>query len=69
METRSTTEAMSAKAQILDEAVTERDIPMARSAIRAQKSKMAVASLVLEAMCHIDRISDDRDWEWLYENV
>lgn len=65
----SVSEDMSPSANILDEAVIDRDVDMARSAIRAQKTKLAVAKLVLEATFHMDRVSDDRDWEHLLESL
>lgn len=75
---REHTEDMTQAAHDLNEAVMEQDLAKAQNVIRMVERigpdgrlfvQDAVAKLILEATFHFDRTADDRDWEWLLENL
>jgi len=60
---------MSRAAIALNDAVIERDLPAARTVIAGQQGRLSAGRVVLEAICHLDRTAEDRDWEWLAMNL
>ena|GEM_PF-5495305 len=64
-----TLDDMPVNADMLIEAIIERDLPMCREIIRNTSGKHGAAALILTAIYHVDHTADAPGFEWLAKHL